>query len=112
MQQLAKGAAVQELHGQVNLPVGETTEVIDAHDVVVADGRGGQSLALKAADRLGARGNLGTEQLQRHDLADIDVLGSVDSAHPARTHPVEQPETPGDYLADPAIILVPGVFGL
>ena len=82
-QLVGERVAGEQLHDEVELPVGGAAEVGDAHDVLVVDEAGGARLGGEARDGVGLRAELRMEQLERDLLLQEQVVGDVDPAHAA-----------------------------
>ena len=93
-------SSVEELHAHVDAAVGELAEVFDRDDVAVADRRRRSRLLAEPLDGLAVRHDLGTQQLDREVLLDVDVIGGVDLAHAAFAELAHQSIAPIEHLAD------------
>ncbi len=70
------------LHHQVGRAAVERTGVAHAGDVLALHLRGGLAFAEEALDHVGADQGVREEELDRHPLAEVNVLGRDDDAHP------------------------------
>ena len=75
--------ALDVLHHEEERAVVGGAEVGDVDDVGVLDARGGARLAPETLDQIGRARVRRVQDLDRHALADLDVLGLVDAAHAA-----------------------------
>ena len=97
---LGEGAPLDELHGDVEPPVGERAEVVEADGVGVAELHHRLALAQEAPARLLVR--LPLEHFDR-DLADRGahgLLGRVDGAHAPLAEGLHQTVAPGQGAPD------------
>ena len=79
--ELAELEPLEVLHDEEERTVGRGPRVGDVDDVGVADLRGRARLAPKPLDEIGRLAVGRVQDLQRHALADVDVLGLVDAPH-------------------------------
>ena len=95
-QELTEILPLQQLHDQVDPPVGGLVEVDDLDDARVLDVAGGDRLSFQPPHILRARGDLPSQHLRGVPLLHPEVFNLVDGTHPAgadRTdHPVVGPE--------------------
>ena len=82
--------AVEQLHDDEVLAV-VLADVVDRADVRVVERRGDARLPPESLERVGARGELGRQELQRDLAAEADVFGAVDDAHAAAAEAIEDP---------------------
>ena len=84
-----QGLALDELHHHVVLAglAWRHTDVVDLHDVRVAQGGGRARLAIESAQELGIR--VRAQHLERHRTTETGVARAVDHAHPARPQAVD-----------------------
>jgi hypothetical protein len=87
----SSASATGESSSTVSAVLGHT-ELEHADDVRVVNGAREASLAQEASHAVGARAVLGRQELQRHAVAQQDVLGQIDRAHAAA------PEEPLDAI--------------
>src|SRR6185436_1153056 len=66
-------------------------DVVDRADVRMVQRRGDSRFAPEAFERLGVRGQLGRQELERDLTAEPDVFGAVDDAHAAAADAFENP---------------------
>src|SRR6185503_3335490 len=92
--------AVQVLHHEVRTAILGGAEIGDVDDVGVADPRRRTCLAPEALDQLLLGRERRMQDLDRHLLANLDVLAHVDRSHPALAD-----------LADDAVAVVDGAAG-
>ena len=83
----------QQLHDEIELPVGGAAEVGDAHDVLVLDEAGGARLDGEALDGVGLGAHLGVQHLERHLLLQEHVIGDEHAPHAALGEPAHAPGT-------------------
>jgi len=69
--------------------------VVDSRDVRVVEARGGQRLAREAAAQVPVGGGR-AQHLERHEPAELHVLGLVDHAHPAAADLADHAVAPAD----------------
>ncbi len=91
--------ALEVLHDEVHGAVGRGAGVGDVDDVRVADLGGGARLAPEPLDQVGHPAVARVQHLDRDPLADLDVLGEVDLAHPALADQLVDAVAPIDDLA-------------
>ena len=84
-----QGLALDVLHHDVVLPslAWRLANVVDLHDVRVAQRGGRARLAIEAAQQPGIR--IRAQHLERHRAAETGVARAVDHAHPARPQAVD-----------------------
>src|SRR5690606_21065954 len=75
--------ALEVLHDEVHAAVLGGPRVRDVDDVRVTDLRGRTRLAAEPLDEIGHAAVARVQDLEGDALADLDVLGHVDLAHPA-----------------------------
>ena len=80
LEPVVKGPAVEEFHGQEGDAV-VLADLIDGHDVVGLDGRGGAGFAEEAGGRVLDGGHLGPHDLEGDGPLESVVLGAEDVAH-------------------------------
>jgi hypothetical protein len=98
-QQLPQVAPLEELHHHVRGAVLEAAHVHHFHDVLVADGRRRERLAVEALkDRRVVR-VLRVQTLDRDAALDQNVLALIDGAHAALTEFLDDPVAVLDHLA-------------
>ena len=79
--------AREQLHDEIELPLGGTAEVGHADDVLVLDEAGGARLDGEALDGVGLGAHLGVQHLERDLLLQEHVIGDEDPAHAAFGEP-------------------------
>ena len=82
--------AVEQLHHDEVLAV-VLADVVDRADVRMVQRRGDARLAPEAFERLGVRGQIARQELQRDLTAEPDVFRAVDDAHAAAADAFENP---------------------
>ena len=97
---LGQRDAVEILHRQIDGARRQRREIFDLDDVLVADRRRRPRLLTEARHRLGVRHDLGTQQLEREALVDVDVLRLVDLAHAAFADEAHHAIAIGENLPD------------
>ncbi len=93
-----KVAAGHLLHDDVG-PGRVGPEVVDLHDVGVAQGRGGLGLVAEALHELGVTAELRAQDLDGHLAAELAVRGAEDGGHATLTEDLVEPVAAGQ---DPA----------
>ena len=87
--------AGDELHGDVDRnPF--LAEIVHPADVAVGDLPGQLDLVAEALDDVRVRGDLGFQQLEGDDLADLGVIGLVDGPHAALPDLLDDLEAAGE----------------
>ena len=92
--------ALELLHDEVERPLRGAAEVGDVDDVLLPDGAGGDRLLLEPAHQVDVGRQLRPQDLHRHALAEHDVLGAVDGAHPALSDAGEEAIALAEHLTD------------
>jgi len=101
----AQVAALEELHDQVQPPVGERAEVEDLHDVGVVYAVDRPGLGEEPGGHVRVRRELVVEDLDRDLAADLRVLAEEDLAHGPGPHHVTDVVVP-DRLADERVLVI------
>ncbi len=103
--------ALEELHRD-EVPAIGFVNFVDRADIRVIQGRGGAGLPLEPFERLPVLRQVFRQEFQRHQAAQLRVLGLVDDAHAAATELFENAVV-GDCLADhgEGACLCPGILG-
>ena len=91
---------VEVLHDEVGAAVVGRAEVHHVDDVGMADARGGARLAPEPLDQLLLRRVVRVQDLDRDDLADLDVLGGVHGPHAALADLAQHAVAVVDHAAD------------
>jgi hypothetical protein len=78
-----EGLPLEVLHDEEVLAVVGLPEIVDLHDVLVADLVDGARLVEEPADHLLVAGQLAVDDLERDLLADVRMLGEKHHPHPA-----------------------------
>ena len=87
---VAEALPLQVLHHEVGLPLLGDAEIHYVDDISMLDGRSGLGLSEKTLDDILSGRELGVEELDRHLLADGDVLTEVHRPHaPLSEQPVD-----------------------
>ncbi len=94
LEHLGKIAAIDILHGEKDVSV-DLGDVIDLTDVGVGHLAGGLHLGTEALESRRVGCELDGEKLERHRLAELEIVGAVDLAHPS---PAEETD---DAIAGP-----------
>ncbi len=89
-----KAQAIQPFHGEVHLALGG-----DAMGDVVDDGRMRDFGEDVRFAQEAIRALIGVQELQRDDLAVVEVLGPIDHPHPACAGAVSNPESRADDVS-------------
>jgi hypothetical protein len=90
--------AVDILHRQEELAA-HLADVVDAADVGVRDLARVPHLAAEALEHVGPLGECSAEELERHRLRELEVVGAVDLAHAAAAEEPDHPVASGEHLA-------------
>jgi len=88
---MGERAAVAELHDEERLIAGvrvSRLDVVDRHDVGMADRRERARLTLKAFGENRIPGEIGGQDLDRHIPVEAEVVGAIARAHRAAADPV------------------------
>ena len=94
-----KRLAVQILHDDEVVAVGQLTDVEHLQDVVVADAASRLRLALEALHHLFVARVRRVQRLDRHLAIDANVLAQVDGPHTALANHFDDSVLPIDHLA-------------
>src|SRR6185437_7926552 len=97
--QLRERLALDELHGQVDEPVGSLTEVVDGTDVGVRDAAGVRCLAIEAGHRFGVVDHGGVHHLDGAAASHLHMLGEVHLPHAPLTQLFHDVVAVGQHLA-------------
>ena len=103
--QLGQALAFDELEHQIERAVLQLTEVTGGHHVRMLDATRGDRFTLEARDDLGEGGHLLVQDLDRHGLAHVHVLGAIDRAHAATADQCFDSVAPGKQGAKQSIAL-------
>ena len=98
LQERRQVLAVHVLHGQVELAVHQA-DVVDAADVGVGDLARVPHLAPEALEHVRAVGERTAQELERHGLRELEVIGAVDVAHAAAAEEPDHAVAAGQHLA-------------
>ena len=82
--------ALDELHG-VETDIAVLADLVDWNDIGVMQSRGGAGLAAEPLQDRPVAGRLPRQYLERHPVAERDLLGLVDDPHAAPTDLAEDP---------------------
>ena len=97
-EQRRKILPVHVLHGEECVAVG-FADVVDAADVDVGYLPGDADLGEKPGHPLCVAGHLLGKELQRHRLAQREIVGPVDLTHAALSQQADDPVSPGEHRA-------------
>jgi hypothetical protein len=92
---VAQGEAAEQLHDDEGGAL-ELHQIGDVDDVAVANAVDRARLLEEARHRIPPARSVGTEQLERHLAAELDVLGAVHPAHAPVADELDQPIRPQD----------------
>lgn len=98
LNELAEGLAVEHLQDDVR-PEHAGAEVEDVADMLAADLAGGGGFVAEAVEDAGVAGELGVHQLDRHGLADAEVLRAPHRTHAARSEQLGEAEFVVEHAA-------------
>ena len=96
LQERGEVLAVDVLHAQEVLAF-DLVDVVDAADVRVRDLPREADLGVEAREEPGVGGDRLREELQGDGLAELQVVGAVDLAHPAAAEEADDPVAPADH---------------
>ncbi len=98
-QVLREGRAVEVLHVEAGLAL-LRMERIDPDDPWVLEPLGRDDLLFQTSDRARVRGEVGSEQLDRHDpVVELRIRGLVDHAHAAAAQLLDHPKAAEQQIA-------------
>ena len=89
LQSLPQGLAVEQLADQVGRAVRVRTDVVDDHDVGVAEASAGSGLLLEAAQTVEVAGRFRRQHLDGNGTPQARVTGAVDDTHAPGAEPAE-----------------------
>ncbi len=96
VEQLAEALALDQLEHEEERAIGQLAEVARRDDVGVRDVTGRDRFTLEPRHDLGCARHRRVQDLERHLLAHVDVLGAVDGAHAAFAQHLDDAVAIGD----------------